>query len=71
MFRHIVAPLDQLVPGWSVTERNLFAHTLFTAAHGVVSLGLEQRLVAVPADAIEGQLDLLIDAITAGLALKR
>lgn len=71
MFRHIVAPLEQLAPEWEAGQRKLFAHTLFTAAHGVVSLGLEQRLAAVPADAIEGQLDLLIDAITAGLLLRR
>ena len=71
LFRHIQQPLDRLAPHWNAQERQLFAHTLFTAAHGVIMFGLEQRLIAVPPDAIAGQLDLLVDALTVGLGTRR
>jgi AcrR family transcriptional regulator len=67
MFGHVLSPLAELTPDWNPQERQLFAHTLFTAAHGVVALSLEQRLAAVPPAAIEGQLDLLVDTICRGL----
>jgi len=67
MFRHIVEPLNDLMPRRSERERELFAHTLFTATHGIVLLGLEQRLFAVPPEAIEHQLDLLVRAVCLGL----
>jgi AcrR family transcriptional regulator len=68
MFRHILTPLEALLPGRSPRERQLFAHTLFTATHGVVQLGLEQRLFAVPPEAIGGQLDMLVQAVCDGAA---
>ncbi len=67
MFGHVLWPLTELTPVWNVKERQLFAHTLFTATHGVIALSLEQRLAAVPPAAIEGQLDLLVDTICSGL----
>ncbi len=48
MFRHILRPLETLMPAAEPDARQLFAHTLFTATHGVIQLGLEQRLFAVP-----------------------
>ena len=71
LFRHIERPLESLAPHWNVQERQLFAHTLFTAAHGVIKFALEGRLIAVPPDAITGQLERLIEALTAGLGAKR
>jgi AcrR family transcriptional regulator len=67
MFRHILEPLGALLPALGQGERQLFAHTLFTATHGVVQLSLEQRLFAVPPDEIEGQLRRLVSAICRGV----
>jgi AcrR family transcriptional regulator len=67
LLRHIMQPLEALTPRWRPDDRRIFAHTLFTATHGIVTLSLEQRLVAVPAEAIERQLDILVDAVCAGL----
>jgi AcrR family transcriptional regulator len=67
MFRHILAPLGDLLPSMGQIDRQIFAHTLFTATHGVVQLSLEQRLFAVPPGEIEGQLKRLVAAICKGL----
>ncbi len=67
MFRHILRPLETLLPHARPDSRRLFAHTLFTATHGVIQLGLEQRLFAVPPTAIEAQLEMLVRAICRGL----
>lgn len=67
MFRHILDPLEALRPRMHQQDRLMFAHTLFSATHGIVQLSLEQRFFAVPADAIDRQLALLVDAVCAGL----
>jgi AcrR family transcriptional regulator len=67
MFRHILNPLEALRPHLARQERLMFAHTLFSATHGIVQLSLEQRFFAVPADAIDQQLGMLVDAVCAGL----
>jgi AcrR family transcriptional regulator len=67
MFRHILRPLASLLPDADPDARQLFAHTLFTASHGVIQLGLEQRLFAVPPAAIETQLEFFVRAICKGL----
>jgi AcrR family transcriptional regulator len=67
MFRHILEPLDALLPAQSLEERLMFAQTLFTATHGVVQLSLEERLFAVPPAAVEEQLRRLVSAICKGL----
>jgi hypothetical protein len=40
---------------------------MFSAAHGIISLGLEERLVAVPADKLREQLRQFVDTYLAGL----
>jgi AcrR family transcriptional regulator len=68
LFAHIAVPLRQILPGADEEGRALFGRTLFSAAHGVVALGLEEKLVAVPRAALEAQVELLVRAICAGLA---
>lgn len=67
MFRYILAPLRALKPQASEPELILLSRTLFSAVHGVVMLGLEEKLVAVPAAALEGQIDTLVRVIGNGL----
>jgi AcrR family transcriptional regulator len=67
MFRHVMRPLDALLPSLPTPERQFFAHTLFTATHGVVQLSLEQRLFAVPPAEIERQLSRLVFAVAKGV----
>jgi AcrR family transcriptional regulator len=67
LFGRVLAPLEILMPTASSEERRIFAHTLFTAAHGVIDMGLQQRIFAVPRAALEDQLTFLLRAICGGL----
>jgi AcrR family transcriptional regulator len=41
-------PMVRLLPDMDPVEVALLARTMFSAVHGIISLGLEERLVAVP-----------------------
>ena len=66
-FSRIEAALAPLLPRVDASERAMLARTLFSAAHGIVTLGLEERLVAVPLPHLRRQLGLFVDAFEAGL----
>jgi AcrR family transcriptional regulator len=70
LFQRVLAPLGELMPRATSEERQLFARTLFTAAHGIIDMGLQSRIFAVPAASLEGQLDFLLRAICEGLTGK-
>ena len=59
---NIEQPLGALLPALAAEERRQLARTLFAAVHGVVTLGLEERLVAVPLDRLESEIDWLTRA---------
>ena len=67
LFRHIHRPLAALFPGKSAQELSVTARTLFSAVHGVVALGLEQKLIAVPIDALREEIATIVRAMVAGL----
>ncbi|MGE7469450.1 TetR/AcrR family transcriptional regulator [Bosea sp. NPDC003192] len=68
MFRHILEPLSLLVPGRSEPERMLMSRTLFSAVHGVVAIGLEEKLIAVPRQDLDRQIEGLVRLVCRGLA---
>lgn len=68
LFRHILEPLGVLVPHQSEAERTLMSRTLFSAVHGVVSIGLEEKLVAVPGRELDRQIERLVRLVCSGLA---
>lgn len=51
----------------SEADRYLTARTLFSAVHGVVSLGLEDWQVGVPAGEQDAQIEKLLSFICNGL----
>jgi AcrR family transcriptional regulator len=67
-FAHIEAPLAVLQPGLPDTERALLARTLFSAVHGMVELGLDEKVVAVPLPVLRAQVRLVVQAIAGGLS---
>ena len=69
-FARIERPLAALLPGLDGSDVAMMARTLFSAAHGIVTLGLEERIVAVPLDGLEGQLARFVDTFEAGLAAR-
>src|ERR1700734_3322618 len=46
------APMVRLFPDRDPVEVSLLARMMFSAVHGIISLGLEERLVAVPPESL-------------------
>lgn len=60
LFMHILKPLTAIMPDLDPEEAALTARGLFSATHGVVALGLQNRFSAVPPAKIRSMLELLI-----------
>jgi AcrR family transcriptional regulator len=69
LFRHIYRPLATLFPERSAAELGVTARSLFSAVHGMVALGLEQKLIAVPVEALRNEIAIIVRAMIEGLAL--
>ena len=67
LFRHIYRPLVALFPQRGTEQLSVMARSLFSAVHGMVALGLEQKLVAVPVDALRGEIATIVHAMVDGL----
>jgi len=70
LFRHIYHPLAALFPNRSPAELGVMARSLFSAVHGMVLLGLEQKLIAVPVDALRQEIATIVRAMVDGLTEK-
>lgn len=68
LFRHIYHPLAKCFPSWSKDELGITARSLFAAVHGMVSLGLEQKLIAVPVAALRDEIATIVKATIRGLS---
>ncbi|MFO1151859.1 MAG: TetR-like C-terminal domain-containing protein [Alsobacter sp.] len=68
LFLVVEDPLQGLRPELQDEDRARLARTLFSAVHGVVVLGLEEKLASLPAEALRLQLGLLVGALVRGLA---
>lgn len=67
LFRHIRAPLSALTPDADDGACAAASATLFSAVHGVVWLAFQKRLVAVPMERLDQQLERLVIAIVLGM----
>ncbi len=67
LFRHIFQPLAELLPSRSRAELGVTARSLFSAVHGMVLLGLEQKLIAVPVAALRAEIAVIVRAVVKGL----
>jgi AcrR family transcriptional regulator len=68
LFRHIYHPLAALFPKWSADELSITTRSMFSAVHGMVSLGLEQKLIAVPIAILRHEIATIVKAMVHGLA---
>jgi AcrR family transcriptional regulator len=66
-FALMYSPLSRLLPKRDPDELLLIARTMFSATHGIISLGLEDRMVAVPSPNLRQQLAQFVDAQLEGL----
>ncbi|MCA6110964.1 TetR/AcrR family transcriptional regulator [Bradyrhizobium cenepequi] len=67
MFRHIYRPLAALFPARSLEQLSVTARSLFSAVHGMVALGLEHKLIAVPIEALRSEVATIVRAMVEGL----
>ncbi|MGY4303643.1 AcrR family transcriptional regulator [Bradyrhizobium sp. USDA 4369] len=67
LFRHIHQPLATLFPQQTFDEISVTARSLFSAVHGMVALGLEQKLIAVPLALLREQIATMVKAMVSGL----
>jgi len=70
LFRHIHRPLAMLFPRRSTAQLGITARSLFSAVHGMVALGMEQKLIAVPLNALRTEIATLTRAMIDGLVAK-
>ncbi len=62
-------PLVRLLPDADDVKIALLSRTLFSAVHGIISLGLEERMVAVPPQMLRQQVEQFVDTHLAGLGI--
>jgi AcrR family transcriptional regulator len=67
LFGHLNAPLRAIVPDLAEEKRALLGRALFSAVHGIVALGLEERIDTLSHAAIAGQVATIVRACVAGL----
>jgi AcrR family transcriptional regulator len=70
LFAYIEAPLRQLAPGMADADRELLARSMFSAVHGIVLIGLEEKLQSLPLTVIREQVVMMVQAMARGLATK-
>ena len=70
LFRHIYRPLAALFPNRTSEQLGVTARSLFSAVHGMVALGLEQKLIAVPIEALRSEIATIVRAMVDGLTAK-
>ena len=68
LFGYIEQPVAALQPDASPARRALLARSLFSAAHGLVALGLEEKLQFIPLPSLRDQVTTIVTALGYGLA---
>jgi AcrR family transcriptional regulator len=66
LFAQVERPLGALLPGLDQEARRILSCTVFSAVHGVVALGLEEKLVSLPLPDLASQLSATVRAIATG-----
>jgi AcrR family transcriptional regulator len=67
LFAYVEQPVAVLLPSASPEQRTLLARSLFSAVHGMVMLGLEEKLQRIPLPALREQITAVVTAIGRGM----
>ncbi len=62
-------PLVRLLPDRDPKDIAMLARLMFSAVHGIISLGLEERMVAVPPESLRQQVAQFVDTHLTGLGV--
>jgi len=66
LFVQVERPLAALLPELDQDARRILARTVFSAVHGIVALGLEEKLASLPLPDLASQLAATVRAIASG-----
>lgn len=66
LFRHIIMPLSKLSPGQPREDMHMLARSLYSAVHGIVSLGLQDRMEMIPPALLREQLKIVVESFVIG-----
>jgi AcrR family transcriptional regulator len=64
LFQHIAGPVAELFPDQPRAEQALTVRALFSSVHGIVLLGLENRISGVPPQEIRRMIALVLSQLT-------
>ena len=67
LFGRVEVLLGPLVPHLGVAQRAMLARSLFSAVHGLVLLGLEEKLGVMPFATLREEIERLVSAMASGL----
>ena len=67
LFGYVEQPLHALVPDVTAERRLQLARSVFSAVHGIVVLGLEEKLQLLPLPVLREQVTVMIEALGRGL----
>jgi AcrR family transcriptional regulator len=68
LFEYVERPVEELQPDTTRMRRALLARSLFSAVHGLVALGLEEKLQFIPLPSLREQVTTIVTALGFGLA---
>ena len=68
LFEYVERPVEELQPNITRARQALLARSLFSAVHGLVALGLEEKLQFIPLPALREQVTAIVTALGFGLA---
>jgi len=67
LFVYIEEPLRKLAPAMMPARRALLARSMFSAVHGMVIIGLEEKLQHLPLPVLREQVTVMVTALARGL----
>ena len=67
-FSHLEAPPARLRADLAPADGAMLARTLFSAVHGMVALGLDEKVAVLPSPVLINQVESMVRAIARGLA---
>ena len=68
LFVYIEEPLRRLSSDMAPQQRIQLARSLFSAVHGIVLIGLEEKLQSIPVSTVREQVTFMVEAFAKGLA---
>ncbi|MFT5343683.1 MAG: AcrR family transcriptional regulator [Paracoccaceae bacterium] len=63
LFQHISEPLAEIFPNKNTNDLDLMTRALFSSVHGIVLLGLENRISGVPIERVKDMLAQVLEEI--------